>query len=166
MACFFCFGDNSDMPKSTHALTLGGDPDRVEAAFYEAMRNGDLEQLMACWADEDEVVCLHPGSGERLLGLGAIRASFEAIFAQGAIPLSVREVRKITSLTSAVHSVIEEVQVETEQGPKLAFAYATNVYQRTPQGWRLVAHHASPGVPDALPDVDPLASLAAPTQVH
>ena len=80
--------------------------------------------------------------------------------------LTVREVRRITSLTSAVHSVIEEVQVETEQGPKLAFAYATNVYQRTPQGWRLVAHHASPGVPDALPDVDPLASLAAPTQIH
>jgi len=22
---------------------------------------------------------------------------------------------------------------------------ATNVYQRTPQGWRMVAHHASPG---------------------
>jgi ketosteroid isomerase-like protein len=27
---------------------------------------------------------------------------------------------------------------------------ATNVYHKTPEGWRLVAHHASPGVaPDA-----------------
>ena len=31
---------------------------------------------------------------------------------------------------------------------------ATNVYHKTPEGWRLVAHHASPGVaPDAQVDV-------------
>jgi hypothetical protein len=30
---------------------------------------------------------------------------------------------------------------------------ATNVYLRTPQGWRMVAHHASAGMPQDLPDI-------------
>jgi hypothetical protein len=45
-------------------------------------------------------------------------------------------------------------------GPKLAFVLTTNVYVRTAQGWRMVAHHASPGTAqeiharaDALPTV-------------
>ena len=33
-------------------------------------------------------------------------------------------------------------------GPRSAWVIATNVYHKTPQGWRLVAHHASPGLRD------------------
>ena len=40
------------------AATLGGNPDDVEAAFYDALRQGDIERLMACWADEEEIVCV------------------------------------------------------------------------------------------------------------
>jgi hypothetical protein len=31
-------------------------PDDTEAAFYEALQQGDIERLMACWSDEDEIV--------------------------------------------------------------------------------------------------------------
>ena len=31
------------------------------------------------------------------------------------------------------------------QGPQAAWTLATNVYVKTTQGWRMVAHHASPG---------------------
>jgi hypothetical protein len=34
---------------------------------------------MAVWADDDEIVCVHPG-GPRVVGAAAIRASFEAVF--------------------------------------------------------------------------------------
>ncbi|WP_442786621.1 nuclear transport factor 2 family protein [Hydrogenophaga sp. NFH-34] len=40
---------------------LPNTPDEVEHAFYEALQHGDLERVMACWADEDDVVCVHPG---------------------------------------------------------------------------------------------------------
>jgi hypothetical protein len=30
---------------------------------------------------------------------------------------------------------------------------ATNVYLKSAQGWRLVAHHASPGAPGAAQDI-------------
>ena len=49
-------------------------PDEAEARFYEALQAGDLDKLMAVWADDDEVVCVHPG-GERVIGPAAIRAS-------------------------------------------------------------------------------------------
>lgn len=60
------------------AANLQGTAADIEAAFYEALQTGDIDKLMACWADEDEIVCIHPG-GPRVIGAGAIRASFEAI---------------------------------------------------------------------------------------
>ena len=42
-----------------------GSPDEVEAQFYEALQRGDIEQLMALWADDDEIVCVHPGGDAR-----------------------------------------------------------------------------------------------------
>jgi len=125
------------------AATLGGSPDEVEQAFYEALRHGDLEQLMACWAEEDEVVCIHPG-GQRLIGAGAIRAGFEALFANGSVQVSPERVRKINALASAVHHLVERITVLTPQGEQMVWVTATNVYQQTPQGWRMVAHHACP----------------------
>lgn len=53
-------------------------------------------------------------------------------------------------LDHAVHSVVEQVEVMLPDGLHQAVVLATNVYHKTPEGWRLVAHHASPGVaPDA-----------------
>lgn len=125
------------------AAALGGSPDDLEQAFYEAMRRGDLTQMMACWAEEDEVVCIHPG-GLRLVGVAAIRASFEALFAQGPVQVHPEQVLRTDALASAVHHVIERVQQDGAQGPHTGWAQATNVYHKTAQGWRMVCHHASP----------------------
>jgi len=126
------------------AAIMGGSSDELEAAFYDALQNADLERLMACWADDDEVVCVHPG-GARLIGLGAIRSAFEAMFNNGSVRVRAEGVRKIEALGSAVHSVRERVELLTPEGPMEAVVIATNVYHKTAQGWRLVAHHASPG---------------------
>ena len=133
------------MPKSRQrAAVLGGSADDVEAAFYEALQHGDIERLMACWADEDEIVCVHPG-GPRLVGAQAIRVAFEAMFAQGAIRATPERVRRIDALGAAVHNVLERIDLLTAEGPQHAWVVATNVYFKTVAGWRLVAHHASPG---------------------
>ena len=134
------------MPKAKKniAAIVGGSSDEVETAFYDALQNADLERLMACWADDDEVVCVHPG-GPRMIGLGAIRSAFEAMFNNGSVRVRAEGVRKIEALGSAVHSVRERVELLTPEGPMEAVVIATNVYHKTAQGWRLVAHHASPG---------------------
>lgn len=143
------------LPMSTktkfRAAALGGTADDVEATFYEALQRGDIDALMACWADEDEVFCVHPG-GPRLVGVDAIRGAFEQMFGHGAIHATPAHVRKIESIASAVHNVLERIEVLTAEGPRHAFVLATNVYHKTAQGWRMVAHHASPGRVDAPVD--------------
>lgn len=135
------------------AAHLEGDADDIEAAFYDALQHGDLDRLMACWADEDDIFCIHPG-GPRVVGASAIRATFEAMFANGgAVRAWPERVRKTVSIASSVHNVVERVEVLTAGGPTQAWVIATNVYHRTAQGWRLVAHHASPGTTSEIQEV-------------
>lgn len=149
------------MPKAKlrHA-TLGGTPDDVEHSFYEALRKGDLSQLMHCWADEEEIVCVHPG-GPRLIGSGAIRLAFEALFARGPVRVQPEQVHKVESLASAVHHLVEQLEIQTLAGPQKAWVVVTNVFHKTPQGWRMVAHHASPGTAS-----DVAAAVSAPPVLH
>ena len=140
--------------------SLAGNADDIEAAFYEALQHGDIEKLMACWGDDDEVVCVHPGGG-RMVGLAGIRVAFEAMFSNGTIRAYAEKVRRVESLSASVHSVLERIEVLTEEGPRHAYVIATNVYHKTAQGWRLVAHHASPGTPREMQEVSD-----TPTVLH
>jgi ketosteroid isomerase-like protein len=141
------------------AANLEGDADDIEAAFYDALQRGDIDKLMACWADEDDIVCIHPG-GPRVVGATAIRATFESMFSDGG---TVRawpgRVRKTVAVGSSVHSVLERVEVLMPGGPSVAWVIATNVYLRTAQGWRLVAHHASPGTTSEIQEVSDAPSV-------
>lgn len=113
---------------------------------------------MGCWADEDEIVCVHPG-GPRIVGHAAIRAAFDAMFANGVVRAYPEKVRRLDAGHYAVHSVVERVEGMGEMGPQQAWVVATNVYAKTAQGWRLVAHHASPGVRNEPVDVSAVQPL-------
>jgi ketosteroid isomerase-like protein len=67
--------------------------------------------------------------------------------------IEAQAVRKIDAMGSSVHSVRERIEILTNEGPLDAFVMATNIYHKTAQGWRLVAHHASPGSPSEADDV-------------
>lgn len=147
------------MPRSKIPLAAQASPDDIEQQFYEAMQRGDIEQLMAAWSDDDDIVCVHPG-GQRLVGPGAIRGAFDAMFANGTVDVQPDKVRRLHSPGCAVHSVLERIRVVTDEGPQTAWVIATNVYVQAAQGWRLVAHHASPGSPREVPDVaEPASTL-------
>ena len=119
-------------------------PDEVERAFYEAMQQGDIDQLMACWADSDHVSCVHPG-GPRLLGLPAVRHAFGMALANGPVRVRLAKAHRFQHDQWAVHSVLEAIEWTGHDGPQTAWVLATNVYVRQPEGWRMVVHHASPG---------------------
>ena len=114
----------------------------VENAFYEAIARADLEALMAVWADDEEIICIHP-TGQRLRGAAAIRDNWRSIFAHNP-RLTVRLSCSVrwSGMLLAVHSVVETLYVgdeNTPHGPMLA----TNVFQRGARGWRLLSHHSS-----------------------
>jgi ketosteroid isomerase-like protein len=121
-------------------------PDEIEHQFYEALQQADIERLMAIWSDDEDISCVHPG-GARVVGAGPIRATFESIFANGPVNARPEKVRRLQTHACSVHSVLEHIQMMTAEGPRSAWVVATNVYLKSPQGWRLVSHHASPGSP-------------------
>jgi hypothetical protein len=69
------------------------------------------------------------------------------------VHVQVHHVRRMESQVCAVHHVTEKVQAMTERGLETAYVIATNVFVRTALGWRMVAHHASAGLPQDLPDI-------------
>jgi len=94
---------------------------------------------MALWADDDEIVCVHPG-GVRLIGHAAIRASWAAILEHGGLHILPSQLHETHTLMSSVHTVIEGI---TAASGEPAHLVATNVYAKTPKGWRIVLHHVS-----------------------
>jgi ketosteroid isomerase-like protein len=146
------------MPRAKPPPPPIGSPDEIEQQFYEALQQADIDKLMLAWSDDDEIACVHPG-GPRLIGAAAIRASFEALFGNGAIHAYPEKVRRVLHHSSAVHSVLERVEVMDKDGPRCAWVVATNVYLETAQGWRMVAHHASPGTPREVHEIVEAASL-------
>lgn len=123
-------------------IVVFANPEDVEATFYEAIARGDLTALMSVWADDEEIVCIHP-TGQRLIGAAAIRDSWRMIFANNS-RLTVRLSRGVrwNGMLMAVHNVVETLYIGSEQkahGPMLS----TNIYQRGANGWRMLAHHSS-----------------------
>ena len=122
-------------------------PQDVETAFYDALARADLEGMMAVWAEDEEIVCVHPG-GARLVGYMAVRESWRRAFAKGArLEVRLLQQTRVQGPFTAVHSLIE--QVGNAGGPRAPLA-ATNVYVRGALGWRLLVHHASPVPPDSI----------------
>lgn len=143
---------NDPRARKVSQSALMATADDTEASFYEAMQQADIVKMMAAWADDEVIACVHPG-GPRAVGTVGVRAAFEAVFASGPVHVSVVHVRRMETAVCAVHHVTEKVQAMGADGLQTAFVMATNVYLRTADGWRMVAHHASPGLAQDLPDI-------------
>lgn len=125
----------------------------AENAFYEALERGDLEGMMAVWAEDEEIICVHPG-GPRLSGPDEVRRSWAQIFSGGAGPrVHITQQVALTGMMIAVHSVHENFTIEGDARAQVP-VIATNVYLRTAAGWRMIVHHASPA-PAQTPPVQP-----------
>jgi ketosteroid isomerase-like protein len=118
-------------------------PGETEQAFYDALEAGDLDALMALWADDEQIMCIHPG-GPRLVGYESIRESWKEILASGTLRIRPMQVRAIEGMMVAIHNLQEQVLVSGSRSSQVVEVSATNVYLKGPQGWKMVLHHASP----------------------
>lgn len=118
-------------------------PQEAEQAFYDAMQRADLDAMMAVWAEDEEVYCVHPG-GPRLTGIENIRASFHQIFSNGpTMRFEIRSAQTMQGGLIAVSSVYEHINVLGERR-QASVVIATNVYINVGGGWRMIGHHGSP----------------------
>jgi len=77
---------------------------------------------MDLWADDEEIVCIHPGSS-RQVGHTAIRASWEAIFDRGNVHIQATQLHATHNLLTAVHSVIEQISPTAHREAETAKAH-------------------------------------------
>lgn len=118
-------------------------PQDAENAFYESLERGDLDLMMAVWAEDEDIVCVHP-AGLRIAGQEQVRDSWRKIFASGQrLRIQIAQQVTLSGMMVAVHSVHEVITVTGERRAR-APVVATNVYLRTAAGWRMIVHHASP----------------------
>jgi ketosteroid isomerase-like protein len=114
----------------------------AEAAFYGAFQNRDVDAMMAVWAEDDDILCIHP-TGPVLAGRAAIQDSWRGIFQHSsALKFFLEERQRLHDGSLQVHVVQEYIRVGDD--PPQSPVFATNVYRLTDSGWRMVLHHASP----------------------
>lgn len=123
-------------------------PQDAEAAFYEAFEAADLDAMMEVWAEDEEIVCVHPG-GPRLAGFEQVRGSWAEIFGSGQrLKVHISNQVVLSGMMLAIHSVHENILLQGESRSRAPIT-TTNVYLRTGKGWRMILHHGSPAPAEA-----------------
>ncbi|MFF7335231.1 nuclear transport factor 2 family protein [Streptomyces sp. NPDC090306] len=150
--------------------------ERANAAFYEAVEQGDFDTLSALWltpsdlgvdeeyhdpADTGVVSCVHPG-WPVLTGRGEILRSYALIMANTEyIQFFLTDVHVSVTGDTALVTCTENIlsggpaPEGDELGPLIGqLVVATNVFRRTSDGWKLWSHHGSPVLSESDEDAD------------
>ena len=109
----------------------------ANTAFYEAFKEKDIELMNDVWAEEHEVICIHPG-WQALCGREAIMSSFDRIM-KGPRPPEIECVDPMVFLQGDLGVVICSERLGDST------LVATNMFLREGDAWVMVHHHAGPG---------------------
>lgn len=129
------------------------DVEQVElanTAFYDAMESGDLDRMGEVWLD-GAVSCVHPG-WPVLRGRAEVLRSYALIMANTEyIQFFLTDVEVAVETDTALVTCTENIlsggpaEEDGSTGPLVGgLVVATNVFRKTPEGWRLWSHHGSP----------------------
>jgi len=121
--------------------------DELRAAnerFYRALEELDLAEMDRLWLHEPWVRCVHPG-WDVLVGWERVRESLEQIFAgTGWMRVTPTECDIHVFGDVGMVACAENITASRDSDVGVAVAQATNLFRRTPEGWRMIHHHASP----------------------
>ncbi|HEY9279235.1 MAG TPA: nuclear transport factor 2 family protein [Eoetvoesiella sp.] len=123
-------------------------PEEASNAFYDALQHANLSRMMSVWADDEEIACIHP-NGARVIGLAAVKGTWQTIFNHGPVLVAPSRPLIMTTVMSSVHVLIEQLEIDTPEGLQIANCYTTNIFHKGRSGWRMVLHHASNAPVDA-----------------
>ncbi|RCV55158.1 nuclear transport factor 2 family protein [Marinitenerispora sediminis] len=122
----------------------------ANAEFYQAIENGDIDQMRRVWAEEDQapdLVCVNPG-WPLLRGRAEILRAWSLVMANVPyIQYVLTETHIGVSGDVAMVTCEENVLTAEDDSPGFVAGgqvVTTNLFVRTEGGWRLWSHHASP----------------------
>lgn len=121
-------------------MTAVDDVRAANEAFYLAHEERDIGAMYAVWEHADRVVCVHPG-WPILRGWDEVVESWRRIFEGPGRNQFLLTNESIDVGTDLAWVTLEENLVDRDNVVAIA---ASNVFARTDDGWKLIAHHASP----------------------
>lgn len=135
----------------------------ANTAFYEALERGDHKALSGLWLPGEDltVSCVHPG-WPVLTDRGDVLRSYALIMANTEyIQFFLTDVNVAmtgdTALVTCTENILSGGPAEDGDalGPLVGqLVVATNVFRRTPEGWKLWSHHGSPVLAETDEDDD------------
>ena len=111
--------------------------------FYQALSEMDADAMEQIWLHEPWVRCIHPG-WQLLSSWDDVRESWRQIFrSTGSHQVEASEVKVRLFGELAWALCLERITSRPDSGNPISLAQGTNLFLRTPSGWRMVLHHAS-----------------------
>lgn len=112
----------------------------VNQKFYQAHEARDVDAMISVWEHTSRAVCIHPG-WPALVGWPAIKESWQRIFGGPG-----RNQFILTDIRGTVHGNVAWVTLDENlmDRANTGTIAATNIFVRTPTGWRLTLHQGSP----------------------
>jgi hypothetical protein len=117
--------------------------------------------MEAVWVEDENVVCIHPGSAA-LLGREQVMRSWSNILLNAQPPdVRINVLSRTVSDALAVHVVEEYITPSGAPNTSVSLVLATNIYCKSDHDWRLLEHHAS--VPRTVHSAIATGSQSKPT---
>ena len=127
-------------------------PQEAEDAFYDALDEGDLKQMLSVWAEADDICCLLP-MHPMILGREGVTDVFTQLFSQGhGVSLSIAHLGWIETDNIAIHQVEETIEDPPADRHTPPPFYGTNIFRKDNTGWRLIVHLNAPTPPPPPPE--------------
>jgi ketosteroid isomerase-like protein len=112
-------------------------------AFYRAFESLDIKRMETVWAKDSDIQCGHPG-WRMLRGWGPIMESWRRIFANTpTMRFTLADVKIEMRGNVAWVTLYENLNSSIEGQDYSAAVLATNIFQKTSDGWRMILHHGS-----------------------
>jgi ketosteroid isomerase-like protein len=121
-------------------------PQEVEDAYYDAIDECDLEKMMSLWDPSAESTCLLPMQPTHHGKETITKLWGSMLDPEFGVSITVNHLQWSEHGDIAIH-IVEEVVSLTKMGETQPPVYATNIYQRGENGWRMLMHLNSPAPP-------------------
>lgn len=129
--------------------------EEANLALYAAVESADLDAMSLLWADGEHAgsaVCVHPG-WPPVVGRTEVLRSWALVMAGTSyIQFILTDVRTSVvgdvGVVSCAENILTGMDADVGDGEGGGLSggrvVTTNVFRRTPEGWRAWVHHASP----------------------
>jgi len=128
-------------------MTENSDKEQILAAndrFYTALGSRDLELMNTVFVRDERAGCTHPG-WIMMRGWDAIMQSWENVFdPEDTLHINLHNVTVDIKGGTAWVTCLQELTYIKRDPVMMNVSVSTNIFEKTPSGWLMLIHHASP----------------------